>query len=68
MTWRMLKRAGVEPAKSKWGAGAYGAATLTTDPEDAKIPVAEVTIAAGASVAETNALAERLLTLLNKCV
>lgn len=66
MTWRILKRAGVEPAR--WSAGAYGAATLTTDPEEAKNPVAEVTISAGASLAETNALAERLLTLLNKCV
>jgi len=66
MTWRVLKRAGVEPAK--WTAGAYGAATLTTDAEDAKNPIAQVTISAGASLAETNALAERLLTLLNKCV
>lgn len=31
MTWRILKRAGVEYAK--WSAGAYGAATLTTDAE-----------------------------------
>ena len=66
MTWRILKRAGVEPAK--WSVGAYGAATLTTDAEDAKIPLAQVTIAAGASLAETNALAERLLTLLNQCL
>ena len=42
MTWRILKRAGVEPAK--WTAGAYGAATLTTDAEDAKNPIAQVTI------------------------